>query len=364
MIPGLGLWTLAHVYVVWRLWSVPVIARRVPRWLLIALAAVLWLSFLVSRAFDRVGAAWIARPLEFTGMNWLAILFLVFACLLVTDLVTGFGLFLPRLTPRLRGWALLASGALSAIALVQGMRPPVVRDYDVHLAGLPAPLDGTVVVVVADLHLGTLLGERWLNARITQVEALHPDLVFALGDIVEGHGGTEATLVPALRRLSAPYGVWAVTGNHEYHGAARPGTGPLEDAGFHVLHDSWAEVRPGLVVAGVDDLTRRSRSGRDSGAVEQALAGRPKGATVFLSHTPWRAEVAARAGVGLMLAAHTHGGQIWPFNYVSAMRYPLQAGWYVVNGMPVIVTRGTGTWGPRMRLWRPSEILRVTLRAG
>ena len=102
----------------------------------------------------------------------------------------------------------------------------------------------------------------------------------------------------------------------------------------------------------------------DSGAVERALGGRPHGATILLSHTPWQAEAAAKAGAGLMLAAHTHGGQIWPFNYVSATRYPLQAGWYVVDGMPVIVSRGTGTWGPRMRLWRPSEILRVTLRAG
>ena len=64
-----------------------------------------------------------------------------------------------------------------------------------------------------------------------------------------------------------------------------------------------------------------------------------------------------------MLAAHTHGGQIWPLTYVSATRYPLQAGRYVVLGMPVIVSRGAGTWGPRMRLWRPGEILRITLRA-
>lgn len=364
MIPSLGLWTLVNVYVVWRLWSVPAIARRVPRWLLIAMAAFLWLSFLVSRALDRAGAAVIARPLEFIGMNWLAVLFLIFVCLLVTDIVTGFGVLLPRLAPRLRGWALLAGGALSAIALVQGLRAPVVRDYEVRLAGLPLALDGTLVVVISDLHLGTLLGERWLNARIAQVDGLRPDLVVALGDIVEGHGGTEATLIPALRRLSAPHGVWAVTGNHEYHGSARPGSGPLEDAGFQVLHDRWSEVRPGLVFAGVDDLTSRHRSGRDSGAVERALAGRPPGATVLLSHTPWQAEVAAKAGAGLMLAAHTHGGQIWPFNYLSATRYPLQAGWYVVNGMPVIVSRGTGTWGPRMRLWRPGEILRITLRAG
>jgi predicted MPP superfamily phosphohydrolase len=137
----------------------------------------------------------------------------------------------------------------------------------------------------------------------------------------------------------------------------------FEAAGFHVLRDRWAEVRPGLVLAGGDDLTSRRRRGTDSGAVARALADRPPGAAILLSHTPWQAAEAARAGAALMLAAHTHGGQIWPFTYLSMTRYPLEAGRYVVDGMPVIVSRGTGTWGPRMRLWRRGEILRITLRA-
>ena len=354
MIPGLGLWTLAHVYLYWRIASVPVVARRAPRILLALFLALLWASFLLERTIP---------PLEVVGVNWLAVVFFTLVCLLAAEAVTGFGFLLSRHAPAIRGWALVASGALTAIALVQGLRPPEVRDYTVHLSGLPQARDGTVMVVISDLHLGALLGRRWLDARIAQVDALHPDLVVALGDIVEGHGGAESTMVAGLRRLSAPLGVWAVTGNHEYHGGRRLTAGPLDAAGFHVLHDRWAEVSPGFVLAGVDDLTSRRRSGTDTGAVARALAGRPPGAAVLLSHTPWQAEAAAQAGAGLMLAAHTHGGQIWPFNYVSATRYPLQAGWYVVDGMPVIVSRGTGTWGTRMRLWLPGEILRVTLRA-
>jgi predicted MPP superfamily phosphohydrolase len=355
VIPGLGLWTLAHVYLFWRISSVPFFTRRARRLALAVALTLLWASFLLDRSLG-----W----LEVVGVNWLAILFFTLVCLVAADLVTAFGFLLRRWAPAIRGWALAAAGVLTCIALVQGLRAPVARDYTVHLRGLPAAQDSTVLVVVSDLHLGNLLGERWLAARVAQVNALHPDLVVALGDIVEGHGGAESTIVAGLRRLSPPLGVWAVTGNHEYHGGRGLGHGPLEAAGFNVLHDRWAEVRPGLVLAGVDDLTSRHRAGRDSGAVLRALAGRPAGAAVLLSHTPWQAEDAAKAGAALMLAAHTHGGQIWPFNYLSATRYPLQAGPYLVDGMPVIVSRGTGTWGPRMRLWRPSEILRVTLRAG
>lgn len=97
--------------------------------------------------------------------------------------------------------------------------------------------------------------------------------------------------------------------------------------------------------------------------IGQALVGRPSGATVFLSHTPWKADAAASAGAGLMLSGHTHAGQVWPFGYLVRLRYPLLEGRYEVNGMPIIVSRGMGTWGPRMRLWRPNEILRITLRS-
>lgn len=359
----LGLWTLLHVYVIWRATSVRVIARYVPRWLLIGVAALLWMGLIVARLADRIGAAILAGPLEMIAWDWVPLLFFTAALLLLVDAVTVFGLLFHRWAPRLRGWALLASGALGAVAVVQGMRPPVVRSHEVRLARLPADLDGTVVVAVSDFHLGRWVGARWLAARVGQIEALQPDLVVVLGDVMEGDandGGTE-DLLPVLRRLSAPLGAWAVTGNHEVYGGQNASVRLLEDAGLQLLRDRWAEVRPGLVLAGVDDLTTRHDRGPGDPVV-RALADRPPGATILLSHTPWEADVAARAGVGLMLAAHTHGGQIWPFGYFVRGRYPLMGGRYEVDGMPVIVSRGTGTWGPRMRLWRPSEILRITLR--
>jgi len=356
--------TLLQAYVVWRVASVPVVSRNVPRPLLIGLAAVLWAGMFLSVHLGHGASSAPARWLEFLGMEWLAVLFLAFVSLLAVDLVTLFGLLMPRLAPALRGWALVVAAALSVIAMVQGLRPPVVRSYEVRLAGLPAELDGTVIVGVSDLHLGTLIGERWLAARVAQVQALRPDIVVLLGDLVEGHGSDEGSLLADFRRINAPLGVWAVAGNHESYGRRGGSAGLLEEMGFDVLHDRWAEVRPGLVIAGVDDLTSRRRSGQGGDPVGKALAGRPPGATILLSHTPWQAEAAAASGVGLMLSGHTHGGQMWPFDYLVRRVYPLLAGRYEVNGMPVIVCRGTGTWGPRMRLWRPAEILRVRLLAG
>jgi hypothetical protein len=82
------------------------------------------------------------------------------------DVITVFGFFLPRLAPSLRGWALLAGGVLAAIALAQGLRPPVVQNYEVRLAGLSGEMDGKVLVAMSDLHLGSLIGKQWLAARV------------------------------------------------------------------------------------------------------------------------------------------------------------------------------------------------------
>ncbi len=349
-----------HIYVFWRAASVPFVNRHVPRKILIGAGVILWAIFFFGRVIGHGGTGVLAGTLEFLGMNWMAVLFLTFIPLLAIDLVTLFGFLMPRLSPSLRGWALLVGVVLSVIALFQGLRPPVVEKYEVSLPGLPDAMDGTVLVVLSDMHLGSQLSERWLAARIAQVKEQRPNLVVLLGDIFEGHGPPEDQLIATLKQLSAPLGIWTVPGNHEFHGGGNMNL--FEEVGFKLLRNGWAEVMPGLVLAGVDDLTARRRNGQDGDPISQALVGRPPGSTILLSHTPWQSERAAKVGVELMLSGHTHGGQIWPFDFLVRSRYPLLEGRYEVDGMTVIVCRGTGTWGPRMRLWRPSEILHVTLR--
>lgn len=353
--------TLMHIYVFWRAGSVPALKRHVPKKVLIGAGLVLWTVFLSGRILGHEGTGSLALALELFGMTWMGMLFLIFVSLFAIDFITGFGLLLPRLAPSMRGLALIIGGVFSAIALIQGLRPPVVQNYDVYLSGLPAEMDNTVLVALSDLHIGSLLGEGWLEARITQIQAQQPDLVVLLGDLFEGHGQPQGQLLPVLRRLSAPLGVWVVPGNHEFHGTNNPSTSLIEEAGFQLLRNRWAEVRPGLILAGVDDLTAISRSGQRGIDLSEVLSGRPPGATILLSHTPWQSEKAVKDGVGLMLCGHTHGGQIWPFGYLVKYVYPLLEGQYDVGGMTVIVCRGTGTWGPRMRLWSRSQILRVNL---
>jgi hypothetical protein len=356
--------TVLHGYVFGRAATVPLVKNHVPRYLLIGTCIALWTIFIISRTIGHGGTGTLSTALDLFGMTWMGVLFLTSIPLLATDIITGFGFIFSKQARTLRGCALIIGGVLCIIALIQGHRPPVVQDYEVRLSGLPSEMDGRVLVAMSDLHLGSLLGQAWLEARVEQVQALRPDMVVLLGDIFEGHGRPRSEFLQTLSRITAPLGVWAVSGNHEFHSGSGGAMALVQVAGLHVLHNCWTEVYPGVVLAGVDDLTTWYREGRDGDPVSQALTARPPGAAILLSHTPWKADEAARMGVGLMLCGHTHGGQIWPFGYLIRLRYPLLAGRYDINGMTVIVSRGTGTWGPRMRLWHPGEILRITLHPG
>jgi len=354
--------TVMQIYVFWRASSVPLVLQYISRKWLIGIGFVAWVLFLVGRVGGSDEAGKLATVLELSSLTWMATLFLTSVALLAVDLATSFGLLLKRFVPMLRGAALIVGLGLSVIALVQGLRAPVVQSYNVSIVELPEKLNGTVIIALSDLHLGSVLGEQWLTARIEQVQAERPDIVVLLGDVFEGHGTPGKELLAALHRLSASQGVWGVLGNHESHTANANNDGLFKEAGVQLLHNTWVELRPGLVLAGLDDLAASRDTHQAQNFLTAALAGRPSGATILLSHAPVASDLAAEKGINLMLSGHTHGGQIWPFDYLVRQRFPLFEGRYEVGQMALVVSRGTGTWGPRMRFWRPSEIVRVTLR--
>lgn len=353
--------TLMHLYLFWRAASVPLIRRHLPLTGLVAIGCSLWILFFLGRLLRHGNSGSVAVAVELWGMNWMGSLFLFVVCMLAADLLTGFGWLFSRQAPMVRGLALALGVLLSGIALVQGARAPVVKSHTIALAGLPAALDGITVAALSDLHLGSLTGSSWLQARVKQVQALKPDMVVLLGDIFEGHSRDIDSLSRVLKTLEPRLGAWAVLGNHDFYGRPLRTAELMKKSGFQLLRNRWAGVRPGLIAAGVDDLTTHYRRNNTGDPLAQALKDRPAGVTLLLSHTPWRAEQAEAAGVELMVCGHTHGGQIWPFGYLVKQVYPLFAGRYAVGDLWVIVSRGTGTWGPRMRLWQRGEILHLTL---
>ena len=359
------LWAGLHSYVVSRLLSIPFIAHRFPAWLLIPAVLLLGASYIVSLLLEHYGPnglSAVSHVLEIVGSYWVGAFFLLFSTFLLFDLGTGFGLWLRPQLPALRTLALLVALLMTSLALVQARRSPEVTEYEVTLDGLPREADGTVLVVATDMHMGVLLGHGWARERAAQFESLRPDLLLLVGDIFEGDEASHTSWLPVLQQFRASHGVYVVTGNHEFHAGGTKIVDLYRRAGFHVLRDESVTPIPGLVLTGVDDI---SFSGRAAHAeiLDKVLRERLDGASILLSHTPVETQRAANAGIELMLSGHTHEGQIWPFTYLVKLIFPIMSGRNRVQNMTLIVCRGTGTWGPRMRLFKRSEVLRITVRS-
>ncbi|MBU1565816.1 MAG: metallophosphoesterase [Proteobacteria bacterium] len=360
---GIGLTlitTFLLAYVVWRLCSVSKLLRVASKKAIIYCGLIIWIILLWGRLLGHGSSLPGAATAEFLGITITGVLFLIFICLFPVDLITGFGWFFPHFAPRLRGWAMIAGCLLSVVATIQGVRPPVISHHEVKLPNLPRRLNGTTLVVLSDLHLGSTLGPKWLESRVAQVQALKPDIIFLLGDTFEGHGENIEAFVPALQKLAAPYGVWSVNGNHENHGQKKDFASSLKSAKIITLQDELIKLAPGLILAGRDVIHNRNKI-QGSLPWNPPPEDLPPGSLILLSHIPEDFQTAAESGVNLMLSGHTHGGQLWPFSLLVATVYSKLEGRYEVDDMTLLVCRGTGTWGPRMRLWRPSEILYITL---
>jgi uncharacterized protein len=264
------------------------------------------------------------------------------------------------------GIAALAAVA-GAIGVHQAMRIPPLKDIEVSIRGLPRQFDGYTILQLTDLHISRLFPASWARAVVERSNELGVDLIAITGDLIDGTLDARRADVEPLRDLTATDGVWVISGNHEYifgygtwmaHFAA---LGLLSLENRHIVLD-----RDGgkLVLAGITD--RASRRGgypvRDLAAV---LKGVPEDAPiVLLDHQPTDARHAAKLGVALQLSGHTHGGLIVGIDRLAARgNAGFVSGRYDVGGMTLYVNNGTALWpGFALRLGRPSELTRITLR--
>jgi predicted MPP superfamily phosphohydrolase len=253
-------------------------------------------------------------------------------------------------------------------ALRAGLRPPATRRVELTLPRWPRALDGLRIVQISDIHIGPLLGREFAAHLVERVNRLEPDLVAVTGDLVDGSVRQLHDEVAPFAGLRARHGVFFVTGNHDHYSGARSWVSRVAELGLRPLRNEHVTVeRDGAAfdLAGVDDH-HGSWMGDDGGEdLDRALAGRdPERPVVLLAHDPSTWKRASRRGVDLQLSGHTHGGQIWPFGFLVRLAVPFVAGLYRRGDAQLYVSRGTGFWGPPMRLFAPAEITEITLASG
>ncbi|HEY7388118.1 MAG TPA: metallophosphoesterase [Bryobacteraceae bacterium] len=287
--------------------------------------------------------------------------------------VNGGGNLSRRHALSLAGKALVAApfAALGYGALVERTNFQV-NETDIPLAGLPPDLDGLRILLLSDIHLGMFLSERELARMIDAACELHPQIAFATGDFITTFGDPLEASIRQVARVEADAGTLGCLGNHErYAHAEDEATRLAARAGIPVLRGESRQLRFGnalLNVAGVD-YQRRSHW---RGQPQAYLAGaesliQPGAFNLLLSHNPDVFPVAARQGWSLVLAGHTHGGQVNVEildRYISPAAFltPYVRGLYRIGASAEYVTRGIGTVGIPARLGAPPEISLLTLR--
>jgi predicted MPP superfamily phosphohydrolase len=235
----------------------------------------------------------------------------------------------------------------------------------VPIEGLPADLHGFRIVQLSDLHIGPTLRRAFVERVVQTANGLQPHLVALTGDVADGYVPSLRHHVAPLAELGAPHGKFFVTGNHEYYWDARGWVREVERLGFNALINAHRVVEHGdgtILVAGVTDgLAGGGTPGHRSDA-RAAVQGAPDtDVRLLLAHQPVSVFAAQDVGFDLQLSGHTHGGQYFPFSLLVRLFQPFVAGLHRLERMWLYVSRGTGYWGPPMRLGAPAEITLIEL---
>ena len=261
-----------------------------------------------------------------------------------------------------------AAGGLTALGVHNARRKLDVVDVEVPIKDLPEALEGFRIVQISDLHIGPTIRRPFVERVVEVANGLGGDLIAVTGDLVDGNVAQRRGDVAPLKQLKAREGVFYVTGNHEYYWGVGQWLDEVKRLGFTALNNAHVVLERGgakLAVAGVTDLKGGQFDPSHASDPRKAIDGAPQEAVkVLLAHRPRSAFEAVKAGFDLQLSGHTHGGQFAPWSLLVWMAQPFLAGFHVLDGMAVYVSRGTGYWGPPVRLAADPEITRLTLVRG
>ncbi len=272
-----------------------------------------------------------------------------------------------RLYSTLAGGATLgAAVALLVLGMLAARRAPRVTHVDIPIAGLPPDFENYRIVQLSDMHISVTMQRDFVAKVVATVNALAADAVALTGDIFDGEVEELRKHFEPLAALRARDGRFYVTGNHEYYWGAEQWTAEATKLGFTPLINAHAIITRAtgrILIAGVADFwaARNSPSGVSDPVAALAHAPPEVTSRILLAHQPASATAAAPLGFSLQLSGHTHGGQFIPWTLLVHLFHKFARGLYRFGDMWVYVNRGTGHWGPPVRLGSRSEITVVRL---
>lgn len=370
----LTVYTLVNLYIFMRGLQALEGAPSLKRWYIV-LFAVVFCAYIAGRFMMHALPGAFSSLLIWIGSFWLACMLYFFLIVLLLDLTRLLNLlfhFYPG--PGSASYAglklitLVVSVALVLLLIIGGTYNayhPRVRTLDLTMAAKESRMKNLNIVMASDIHLGTIVGRNRFSDMVEKMNALNPDIVLLVGDVVD------EDIDPVVRRnlgemlvaLKSRYGTWAVPGNHEYIGGAQRAFAYLEAHQVHLLRDSVVCIDSSFYLAGREDRDKKRFTGNGRKELSELLAHTGRDLPLILmDHQPFDFGKVVEAGVDLQLSGHTHRGQMWPFNYITKAMYETDHGYLKKEATQFYVSCGAGTWGPPIRIGHRPEIVQIRVK--
>lgn len=328
--------------------------------------------FIAAKIIESKHSSILTDVLNIMGGFWLAYMLYGFLFLLASDIIL-LGLRIPGILSGpdvliYRKWAFIGTAFVSTLLIAVGFINaviPVVKEYDITINKPAGEVKTLRIAAVSDIHIGSIIRKRSLKKMSGMLQAMKPDVVLLLGDIVDGEIGPvmRGDLLQYFIRPESTEGLYAITGNHEFIGGAARTIPYIESKGIRILKDEIVTLDGGIQLIGRIDRDSRRFYGKERMSLgelmKQADTTKP---VILLDHQPFHLDETAKYGINLQLSGHTHNGQMWPLNYVTAKIYELSYGYLKKRNTQFIVSSGYGLWGPRVRSGSRSEVLLINIK--
>lgn len=332
------------------------------------------LSYIAGRFLERKFLNWFSSLFVWVGSFWLAamVYFLLFSIMfdllrLLSFIIPVYPVFLYSNPQETKLIALLTVCAAVFIIVLFGYlnaRNPRIKKLNIAINKNAGNLSSLKIAAASDIHLGTIISSRRLDKIVSLINSIKADIILLPGDVIDEDikPVIKNNLGEILKRLKAKYGVYAVTGNHEYIGGVEPACKYLIEHGVTELRDCYIKIDNSFYIIGREDRASKGFAGILRKPLDKIMEGIDTSLPLILmDHQPVKLEEAERNGVDLQLSGHTHHGQLWPFNFITKKIYELSMGYKKRGNTHYYVSCGAGTWGPPIRTGSRPEIIEINI---